>query len=124
MAAPKLLFSEVKPNMTDADKEAIRAKILSEINRLKHDVERLSALTDPSALDNLDEVSRMDAIVSKSVHDATLAAARQRITKLEYATKRLVESVEFGYCAECGDGIPLVRLMSMPEAMRCVDCAE
>lgn len=110
--------------MTDADKELIREKILSEIERLKQDVEGLTALTDPSALEDLDEVSRMDAIVSKSVHDTTLASARQRIGKLEYALKRLGSDPEFGYCSECGESIPMPRLISMPETVRCVDCAE
>lgn len=110
--------------MTDADKERLRKKILSEIERLKQDAERLSELTDPKALEDLDEVSRMDAIVSKSVHDATLTAARQRIGKLEYALKRLAEDPEFGYCNECGEQIPMPRLLSMPETVRCVDCAE
>lgn len=110
--------------MTDANKEAIRAKILSETERLKHEVERLVELTDPAALEDLDEVSRMDAIVSKSVHDTALAAARLRISKLEYALKRLADDAEFGYCTECGEEIPIPRLMSMPEALRCVECAD
>ncbi len=110
--------------MTEADKQAIKAKILSELERLRHDVEGLAELTDPKALEDLDEVSRMDAIVSKSVHDTTLAAARLRISKLEYALKRLADDAEFGYCAECGEEIPMPRLMSMPEVLRCVDCAE
>jgi DnaK suppressor protein len=110
--------------MTDADKTGIRSKIVSEIQRLELDAERLGALTDPAALEGLDEVARMDAIVSKSMHDATLAAARQRIGKLEYALKRIAGDPEFGCCIECGDTIPLPRLMSMPEALRCVDCAE
>lgn len=110
--------------MTDAEKQQIREKILSEIERLKHDVERLRELTDPAALEDLDEVARMDAIVSKSVHDTTMAAAKQRITKLDYALKRLQEDDEFGYCNECGEEIPMPRLLSMPETMRCVDCAD
>ena len=110
--------------MTDANKEQLRKKILSEIERLKQDAERLGELTDPSALEDLDEVARMDAIVSKSVHDTTLAAAKQRISKLEYALKRLQDDPEFGYCNECGEEIPMPRLLSMPETVRCVGCAE
>lgn len=87
-------------------------------------MERLRELTDPAALEDLDEVARMDAIVSKSVHDTTMAAAKQRITKLDYALKRLQEDDEFGYCNECGEEIPMPRLLSMPETMRCVDCAD
>lgn len=110
--------------MTDADKKRLREKILPEIERLKRDVASLTELTDPRTLEDLDEVSRMDAIVSKSVHDTALAAARQRIGKLEYALKRLDSDPEFGYCSECGEAIPMPRLLSMPETVRCVDCAE
>lgn len=110
--------------MTDAQKKQLHEKILSEIERLKQDVIRLSELTDPKALEDLDEVSRMDAIVSKSVHDTTLSTAKQRISKLEYALKRLKDDPEFGYCNECGEEIPMPRLLSMPETVRCVDCAE
>ncbi|MDR2502809.1 MAG: TraR/DksA family transcriptional regulator [Deltaproteobacteria bacterium] len=110
--------------MTELDKEALRNKIILELERLKLDVQSLAELTSPDTLDDLDEVSRMDAIVSKSVHAASLAAARQRAGKLEYALKRLDADPEFGYCAECGEKIPTARLMSMPEARCCVACAE
>lgn len=110
--------------MTDAEKEQLGKIIVSELARLRQDVESLEELTDPSALEDLDEVSRMDAIVSKSVHDTTLASAKQRIGKLEYALKRLKDDPEFGYCSECGEEIPVQRLRAMPETTRCVDCAE
>ena len=77
-----------------------------------------------AALEGLDEVARMDAIVSKSVHETSLKSARNRVAALEYAMKRLVEDAEFGYCMDCGDAIPFKRLLSMPEASRCVNCAE
>ncbi len=110
--------------MTDQEKERIREKILSETARIRQDIARLEALTDPGTLDDLDEVSRMDAIVSKSVHDAALASYRNRVIALEYALKRLEEDPEFGYCVDCGEEIPTPRLLSMPEAGRCVNCAK
>lgn len=110
--------------MTDADRGRLQQKILGEMARLEQDVESLAELTDPKGLEDLDEVSRMDAIVSKSVHDTALASARQRIGLLEYALKRLKDDPEFGYCSECGEEIPMPRLMAMPETVRCVDCAE
>jgi len=110
--------------MTDLEKETLHNKIVQEIKRLKVDMQRLAELISPEALADLDEVSRMDAIVSRSVHEASLAAARQRLGKLEYALKRIPADPEFGYCAECGEKIPLARLMSMPEVLYCVECAE
>ena len=110
--------------MTDADKRAINKKIQHELARLRQDIECLTELTDPAALEGLDEVARMDAIVSKSVHESALKTAKNRVAALEYSMKRLAEDPEFGYCVDCGDEIPLQRLLSMPEASRCVNCAE
>lgn len=111
--------------MTEKEKAQIREKLVSEITRVKQDVENLKEETKPVDSEGMDDITRMDAIVSKSVKDAALAAARSRLGGLEYALKRLDDDdPEFGYCLECGDTIPLPRLLSMPEASRCVHCAE
>lgn len=110
--------------MTDKELSAINEKIHDELLRLKNDLERLTELVSPDALDGLDEVSRMDALVSKSMHEAGLASAKNRIAALEYALKRLGDDPEFGYCIECGEAIPVPRLLAMPETLRCVDCTE
>ncbi len=111
--------------MTEKERAQIREKLVSEIARVKQDVENLKEITKPVDTEGMDEITRMDAIVSKSVNDAALAAARSRLGGLEYAFKRLEDDdPEFGYCLECGEAIPLPRLFSMPEASRCVNCAE
>ena len=109
--------------MTDEDKNRIRDKIFAETARLRHDVEGLKEITKPIVLEDMDEITRMDAIVNKSVNDAALAAAKSRLAKLEYAAKRL-DDPDFGYCAECGDPIPVPRMFAMPESTLCVDCAD
>ncbi len=109
--------------MTDEEKNLIRAKIVAEIARLKHDVEGLKEITKPVVPEDMDEITRMDAIVNKSVNDAALATAKSRLAGLEYAAKRL-DDPEFGYCVECGESIPMQRLLAMPESTLCVDCAE
>lgn len=109
--------------MTESEKSQIRDKILAEIARLKGDVATLKEVTKPVALEDMDEITRMDIIVNKSVNDAALAAAQTRLAGLEYALTRL-DDPEFGYCAECGENIPVKRLLSMPEARLCVDCAQ
>lgn len=109
--------------MTDAEKNQIREKSLSEISRLKSDIENLKEVTKPVAPEDMDEITRMDIIVNNSVNSAALGAARTRLAGLEYALKRL-DDPEFGYCTECGENIPLKRLLSMPETTVCVDCAQ
>ena len=53
---------------------------------------------------------------------AILVMARSRLAGLEYALKR-IDDQEFGYCIDCGEEIPLPRLLAMPQATHCVDCA-
>ena len=109
--------------MTDKEKEQIREKSVAEISRLKQDIEGLKEITRPVSPEDMDEITRMDIIVNKSVNDAALAAAKTRLAGLEYALKRL-DDPEFGYCVDCGERIPIKRLLAMPEATLCVDCAE
>ena len=109
--------------MTDEEKNRLREKILAETPRLKQDIERLKEVTRPVAFEDMDDITRMDAIVNKSVNDAALSAAKSRLAGLEYASKRL-DDPEFGYCVECGECIPVKRLLAMPESTLCVDCAD
>jgi DnaK suppressor protein len=109
--------------MTDAERKTIRATMVAEIARLKQDIENLKEITQPTSTEDMDEITRMDAIVNRSVNDAALTSAKTRLAGLEYALTRL-DDPEFGYCAECGDPIPVKRLLSMPEAILCVHCAE
>lgn len=113
--------------MTSEQKQQLRGKVSSEITRISRDIESLKEITRPvpPGVDSLDEVSRMDALQNKSVNEVALAAARKRLVGLEYAIKRLDDDdPEYGYCIECGESIPFARLMSMPEASRCVKCAD
>lgn len=109
--------------MTDEEKNRIHEKILAETARLRQDVEGLKEVTKPVVPEDMDDITRMDAIVNKSVNDAALAAAKSRLAKLEYASKRL-DDPDFGYCVECGEAIPVQRMYAMPESTLCVDCAE
>ena len=109
--------------MTDKERERIREISTTEISRLKADIEGLKEITRPVSAEDMDEITRMDIIVNKSVNDAALSAAKSRLAMLEYAGKRL-DNPDFGYCVECGEAIPIPRLFAMPESTLCVDCAE
>ena len=108
--------------MTDAQRQQIKDKIDAELKRLTKDVATLEEITRPVSAEDMDDITRMDSIVNKSVNDAALAAARVRFAGLEYASKR-IDDPEFGICIECGEEIPFARLLAMPEAARCIDCA-
>ncbi len=108
--------------MTDTQRQALKAKIIEEIDKARQDVATLEEITRPVVAEDMDEITRMDSIVNKSVNDAALATARSRLAGLEYAIKR-IDDPEFGFCIDCGEEIPLQRLMAMPQATHCVDCA-
>lgn len=108
--------------MTEAQRKALREKIVLELERVAQDIASLEEITRPVGAEDMDDITRMDSIVNKSVNSAALTASRSRQAGLEYALKR-IDDPEFGYCADCGEEIPLARLQAMPEATLCVDCA-
>ncbi len=108
--------------MTETQRTALRDKIQAERTRLAADIATLEEVTRPGDEDCEDEITRMNSLVNKSVNEAALASARARLAALEYAQKR-IEEPEFGFCIDCGEQIPMPRLLAMPEASRCIDCA-
>lgn len=109
--------------MTEQQKQALKEKICAELERLTGDIAHLEEATKPQSAEDMDEITRMDAVMTKSFHDAALVAAKARLAGLEYALKR-IDDPDFGFCMDCGEEIPLPRLMAMPESALCVDCAK
>jgi DnaK suppressor protein len=110
--------------MDKQQKEEIRKKIENEITVTKQDVSSLKELTKPIAPDNaVGRLSRMDAINNRSINQANLTSARQKLNMLNKALTRIDSDPDFGICVECGSPIPLGRIMIMPEANLCVPCA-
>lgn len=107
-----------------------------EITRLRSLIEeRLSALSDveasrrdnarPVELDQtrVGRLSRQDALQSQALSVASLERNRVEIKRLRQALEK-IESGDFGWCAECGEPIPVARLEIDPAADYCVRCAE
>ncbi|MEC8276851.1 MAG: TraR/DksA C4-type zinc finger protein [Myxococcota bacterium] len=68
-------------------------------------------------------ISRIDAIQHQQLAKSRENQAIVRLEKLERVKHRLMDSPDFfGFCDECGEPIPLGRLLIKPEAMRCVPC--
>ena len=109
--------------MIEQEKTILREKMAHDITRLRNDIANLEQITQPVAAEDMDEITRMDSIVNKSVNEAALATARRRLAALEFASKRVGDE-DFGYCSECGEAIPVARLMAMPETVYCVACAD
>lgn len=106
------------------EKERVRKKIVAAITATEGDIASLAELTKPIAPDNaIGRLSRMEAISSKSINEAALDTARQKLARLKYALTKIDEP-EFGLCLECGEPIPVGRIMIVPESPLCVNCAE
>jgi DnaK suppressor protein len=110
--------------MTNEERIEIKAKILSDIEETKRSIAELTELTKPIAPDDaIGRLTRMEAINSRSISEASLNLARAKLNKLERALER-VDKSDFGICASCEKPIPVKRMLLMPEAIKCVNCAE
>ena len=106
-----------------SDKEKMAELLESEINRTIARVKEYRDLTQPIAPENsIGRVSRMDAINNKSVTEAALRQAEQKLERLQYMQSR-IDDPGFGACLRCGNPIPPGRLLAMPQSAHCVACA-
>ncbi|PLW92189.1 MAG: TraR/DksA family transcriptional regulator [Marinilabiliales bacterium] len=105
------------------DKEKIRLRISEEIEKTEKQVMAYRELCEPVAPDcAIGRVSRMDAINNKSVNEASLRKAEEKLSTLKVALGK-VDDDDFGNCIRCGNKIPLGRILFRPESMHCVNCA-
>ena len=64
----------------------------------------------------------MDAINNKSINDAALKQAEQKLKNLKVALSN-INDTDFGLCFKCHSQIPLGRILLMPHTRYCVNCA-
>lgn len=104
--------------------QEIKQVIIKKINTLKKKIETFGDLSKPVAPDNaISRLTRMEAINSRSINEASLAKSKQTLRSLEKALDSIGGS-DFGFCLHCDEPIAHKRLMIMPEATLCVACAE
>lgn len=109
--------------MKKTDKEIIKEAILKEITKTEESVKDYKEMTQPIAPENaIGRVSRMDAINNKSVMEASLRKAQEKLKALNYL-KEHIDDDDFGLCAKCRNSIPVGRLLLRPESRFCVNCA-
>ena len=106
------------------DKGIIRELLNSEIIKTEEKVVRYEDLAQPISPDNaIGRVSRMDAINNKSIVDAALRKARERLNGLKSSLDKL-DSSDFGVCIKCKNNIPIERILLAPQSSFCVNCAQ
>ncbi|WP_411030273.1 TraR/DksA family transcriptional regulator [Spongiimicrobium sp. 3-5] len=105
------------------DSLEIRKLFLSEIAKTEKKVARYEGMAQPIAPDNaIGRVSRMDAINNKSVMDAALLKAKERLVGLKRNLEKL-DTDDFGVCIKCKNKIPVERILLAPQSSFCVNCA-
>jgi len=110
--------------MNSREREEFRKVILGEIESKKHQIESLLKSIKPIAPDNaIGRLTRMEAIGSKGVSEASLNSAQTKLAKLEAVLDR-IENPDFGVCIRCSNPIPKGRMILIPESVTCVVCAE
>ena len=105
------------------DFNEIQTLFESEIARTKQKIKQYEALSQPIAPDNaIGRVSRMDAINNKSVMDAALRKAKERLIGLKRNLEKL-GTADFGICPKCKQKIAIERILMAPQSSFCVNCA-
>lgn len=105
------------------NKEKLEAKLHDEVAVTEQKIRQLKEQSQPISPENsLGRISRMDAINNKSIVEASLREAEQKMMRLKVALEK-IDHPDFGICIRCKQPIPEGRLMLMPQAAKCVHCA-
>jgi len=109
--------------MSPQEKIQVKEYLIKSRKKLHIRIEELKELTQPIEPDcAIGRVSRMDAINNKSVNEAALRTAEDKLKNINIALER-IDDEKFGKCISCGEPIPIQRLVVMPESSKCVRCA-
>lgn len=105
------------------DKAAIKEQIEKQILKTEDAIEKYQGMVQPISPDDaIGRISRMDAIVNKSVVEASLRQAERKLTKLKVMQTK-IDDDNFGLCERCKKPIPIQRILLMPQSAKCVRCA-
>lgn len=109
--------------MNSNEKALVKEYLLKERSKLNLRLEVLKELTKPIEPDcAIGRVSRMDAINNKSINEAALRKSQDKLKRINISLEH-IEDEDFGNCIECGETIPIQRLLIMPGSL-CVRCAQ
>lgn len=109
--------------MTKEEKADLKIKLKLELDKTALSIEQYEISATPIKPENsLGRLSRLDAINNKSVLEAALREAKNRLKNLK-VMYIAIDGEKFGLCAKCHNHISIARLMFRPESRYCVHCA-
>ena len=110
--------------MDKTEIEKIELQLQLELKRTQKKINNYTELCRPIAPENsIGRISRMDAINNKSVVEAALRQAEEKMQQLQLMQKKIKDQ-DFGNCMRCKQAIPFGRLMLRPHSKFCVNCAQ
>lgn len=105
------------------ENQQIGELVKQEIDKTKKLIKTYKELNKPVAPDvAIGRISRMDAINNKSITEASLKQAEDKLKNLEQVLTK-IGTRDFGICLKCHKPIPIGRIMIRPESQLCVNCA-
>ncbi len=109
--------------MPELNKTDIKTKIEEEIRKTELHIREYRELTQPVEPENaIGRISRMDAINNKTVTEAALRNAKDKLYKLKTVLSK-IDDDDFGICISCKSPIPIGRILIMPQSRTCVRCS-
>lgn len=106
------------------NKAELKEKLREQIVHTEEKITGYREMSEPvTPDDSIGRISRMDAINNKSVAEAALRQAEDKLGKLKHMLATVDEDPNFGNCKRCGRPIPPMRIVLMPESPFCVRCA-
>lgn len=109
--------------MTENEQTQLKAKIEDDLFGLSEHIKALEELCKPIAPEcSLGDLARFELMNDQVVYEESLRQSVIRQNRLLYAKEMLDKKGEL-LCSDCGDEIAFGRLLVMPEATLCIDCA-
>jgi DnaK suppressor protein len=105
------------------DSNTLKQLLLDEIRKTEDLIVSYTEQTQPISPDNaIGRVSRMDAIINKSMMESSLYEAHKKLDGLKRVLAK-AGTANFGCCRTCGQAIPAERILIIPESEYCVRCS-
>ena len=109
--------------MTPSQKELLFQKIKEELEHLHTEIILLQEFIKPIAPEcALGDLARFELMHEQSISEKTLKEVLLRQKRLQYALRK-IKTNEYGLCEECEEEIAYERLLLLPEATLCIECA-
>lgn len=104
---------------------ALREQLLARRDALQSLADGLAEAAETVELDQTrtGRLTRMDALQSQAMAQASVQRRRQELARIAAALERMDDG-EFGHCLDCGTPISVARLGVDATATLCVPCAE